>query len=410
MRLKGWMARGGLSVLMTIAACAAGALSVRFSQISWQDNNGGYIAKYSDWGSVKLEFDPSDLAYMTYEGGQYTGFINVVVSPENQYGGGWVVRNLPVTFFDDADVIGSLPEAVDIPLPVPLGMFVKSVKAEVVLSPEPLDDGPADNLVPVDVEQEDWLFGGMTPEGFSTLLGNSGNMRRMPPTPRPIPRPVPYNVNFKVKFPEYKLGEKSEIKIAEKDVIGVDEGKCGCSPGSMARSFKYLAISKQITLDDDIQDIYKALVAFCKTKIGDKGGTPWANIAKGAKDYVADKKLPIDVTVITDPAAAAKALKAGSDVTMHFSINNGPFVAMAHSVFVSSIQPVIAKIDNNEQVIAYKIKWLDDRKQGDDKVANDASILFVDIRGNVFVLDAKTNTPITRGLLTVGGFVVKTKK
>lgn len=404
MRMFKWVSLG-------LICCAGSGWTVEAElfQVSWSDNQGGYVQQYSDWGVLALRYSTSDLFSMYFEDGQYRGFVNVVIAETGgSTGGSWVVRNLPVAFPGDADPADDLAENIPIPLGNMPGAPVAGRWALVTLTPNYQETHPVGARDLYGVTNTDWLFGGMVARfgGLSTF-GNTGNMRWPMQGARKVPPPMPFNLNLRQQLPTYELGEVVTLKIKEKDVVGVDEELCGCSAGAMARSLRYMADAGTINLNDTTADIYKDAKTHMKTKIGNNGGTPWANIPAGMTAYVKNKTLPLAVTATVNASDAMAALGNGSDVSFHFQVFG--LVPISHSAFVSSMQALYVKVNNVKVPIAWKMTVVDDRKQGDGKAAADKHTMYVDPAGNVFLLNEQ-NMPEVTGRFGTAGFLIKTKK
>ncbi len=423
-----------LNTLFALAvACAVAAplpaLAARLdvNQVSWVSEDDRVFHPSSDSGEYVLTLEPTDIASMTRndEFGYWIGYLNVVVARPGGGGREWVVRNFPVIVNDSQDLLGQLPTTLDGPLPGRSIETLSTLEVGFAIEPEPVTGAPVYAPNPVVVEPVQRLFGGVAADRLyrdfvSTTAGLDlpWFLRGVGPVARPL-----VNNMFGISggdAPPVQFGEKSKVAIDEKDIQRLDEKPWHCTPGSMARSFRYMADAKTITLEKTIADIEKELEGDLQTGKNVKGTRP-QDMVPGAEAFIKRNDLGLVVESTGDGRVAQEALKNGADVTMHFQmlaavpvqVQPGLWVRQfrpvyGHSVFVSEMQPVL---NADKELIGYKITALDDARQGAKNAKDRRRVYSVDVRTSSLVVYDRNNRVVETGFLDpTSRLIVKKKK
>ncbi len=371
--MKNQVSRLRCTLLLAMTLTSLGAWSHTFTihQISWGSDTGGYLVQNSEWGTANIQFGPGDESEFVFTPAGYIGYVQVVTAVAAGGPYNWAVQNMPLIFPSASDFDGRLPDSFNFNLGLPRGENLTldhDFRGAVLITPHPLTSMP---YVPLFLEQyvvpvtaEDWLWGN----------GLAGEV-------------APSTAENFVAFAD-DANEKTEakIKIEETDVEAIDEEINGCGPGGAARSLRYLAKQKLITLNQTGQQVYDTLKgkAFMNTGLGVKGtGTTDANFQKGKDAYSKARNLK----VVTDGTFTAAVLQTdimnpmnqGGDVEIVFKKgkNDQGQDQLGHIAFVSQILLTSDKKTGN--VTSFKVRYIDDPKQGDSKAENEAHWLEFDV-------------------------------
>ena len=341
-----------LIAMYGLSAGTALALQVRFHQVSWLADSGGYhpLGQYSDTGIIGVGIEAADLPSLSPDGnGGFYGYLNV----RTMAAGGstmWSVQNRFVQF-DSSDLDGRLEDGMFFDLGTGVGP-VTSVGYEYGFSPIALD-APSFGFVGSSVvEQSDLLFGGGSVEGEF----DGGTGKELPSK----------SEGFKGASSAVASQKTTRIKIKENETVPMDEEKNHCGPGSIAKSLKYLEKSDdRIKLGSlSAQQIYDDLKGRMGTTT--EKGTYLDKWQKGKAEFVKEKKLPIETEYTTDIEKVAKCLGDGADIELFVYQGDG---WGGHFTFVSEI---VRQYDKDGKLIGYSVKTLNDLKQGDGKSGNDS--------------------------------------
>ena len=325
--------RCALLFAVAIMSTAAWSHTFTINQISWRSDTGGYLAQNSEWGTVNIQFLPGDESEFVSTPAGFIGYIQVVTTLAGGAPYNWAVANMPMIFPSASDFDGRLPDSFNFNLGLPRGQDATldhEFRAAVLITPQPLTSMP---YVPLYLESyivpvipEDWIWGN----------GLAGEV-----TPSTAENFVAFADDTSVK-------SEAKIKIKETDVEAIDEEINGCGPGGAARSLRYLAQQKLITLNQTGQQVYNTLKTknYMNTGLGaGDTGTTNANFQKGKDAYSKANNLNVDdrhtatagvlKTDIMDP------MNNGADVEIVFKKGKNQMGQdqLGHIAFVSRDHP-----------------------------------------------------------------------
>lgn len=366
-------------VLIGLVALQAGAASLGFEQISWLDNAGGYVSRFSDWGQVQISLGSADdgLFYtMTVQTGYGQlvtgrgGYMNIVTDAGGS--ADWDVQNLPFFYENPIDLDGRLPQGVWFDLGVTPGTPLSSLNYYYTIDPAPLASMPAGTLTSLPVtEFEQFLSGDML------WLGPN------PPQGGGLTAP-PAAQNFEGAAAGEHVGWVGSISVPETSIGAVNEDDNGCAPGAVARSIKYMSDNhSNVNVPATTQQVYGALRTAMKTTAA---GTMTDNILSGKNAYVAANNLPIMSTQTQSFQAAMDTLNRNGDVELGVAWGTGADGKSlgGHRTFVSEVQELQ---DSSGNVTGYVVRTIDDPEQGDGKAENSTHTMKFDANGNLVQYD-----------------------
>ena len=372
--MQNWasLVRCTLVLAATTLSAAAWAHTFTINQIDWRSDTGGYLVQNSEWGTVNIQFLPGDESEFVFTPAGFIGYVQVVTSLAAGAPYNWAVENMLMLFPSASDFDGRLPDSFSFNLGVPRGHDVTldhEFRVAVLITPHPLTSMP---YVPLYLESyivpvihEDWLWGN----------GLAGEV--VPSTAE----------NFVAFADDTNVKTEAKIqKIKESDIEAIDEEINGCGPGGAARSLRYLAQQNLIKLNQTGPQVYNTLKtkAYMNTGLGAGGkGTTNDNFQKGKDAY----SKALNLKVMTDTTATAGVLQTdimdpmnkGADVEIVIKRgkNDKGEDQLGHIAFVSEI--ILTRDKKTDDVTSFKVKYIDDPRQGNGKAENEGHWLEFDV-------------------------------
>ncbi len=350
------------------------AATVSFSQYDWVSDSGGYTAFNSEWGYAKMSFTQADAALFQHTDHGYRGYLNVYTEAP---GGGqnWAVKNVPIGFQTPADLEAREGDGFEFNLGIQRGsQALTSLGYRVSIDPVPATSaargiGPFPTYA--GVSKQEVLLGGVGSDDPLDPFDAGGTGQAEPATA------TNYDANTSGDFfnppPATRAiigwGTSSSSLVPDRNVPEVDERRNHCAPGSVTRGIHALRqLNPGMNLTDDVATTQGALAANMGTT--ERNGTSSINrMVNGKNQYQQDRGLNIQTRVTRNPGDVADTLGRNgvAEMIVNWGTNDRGERMGAHAVYVAEVE---REYDANNNLTGYRVRAIDDPRQGDNTAAN----------------------------------------
>lgn len=364
-----------LSVVAIALAASIGArgASITFNQLDWVSDTGGYTAFNSEWGYARLNFSDADAALFQHGINGYTGFLNVYTEVP---GGGdnWAIRNVPIGFQTPQQLAAREGDGFHFNLGIARGsMSLTSLNYRISVDPAPVTTlrGAGSYPQTAPVTKQEMLLGGVgsddpldpfdaggTGQGIPNDAWNydafgSADFFNPPPSQRAITG----------------WGTIQPVLIPDRDVPSVDERRNHCSPGSVTRGIHALGrLNPTMNLTDDVGTTQSELSREMGTT--EANGTPSIRrMVEGKNRYQQDRGLHIRTRTTRNPVDVANTLgdRGVAEMIVSWGRDRNGQSLGAHAMFVAEVEQTY---DANNNLTGYRVRCIDDPRQGDNTAGN----------------------------------------
>jgi hypothetical protein len=291
-------------------------------------------------------------------------------------GGGenWAVKNVPIRFSSAEELDEREGDGFHFNLGIDRGsMALTSLNYRISVEASPLTTarGGMGPFLSAPVTKQERLVGGeISFDEMGSWTGGSGQAE--PSIAQNYDAEA--SANFFDPLPGGRAvtyGSVQSLLLRDRDVVAVDERRNHCAPGAVTRGLHALKrMNPSMPLTDNVAQTQAALAAAMMTT--EEEGTsvrPVNKLLEGKNAYVAANRLQVTSSLTMSPGIAADALSRGgvAEIGVFWGKNARGESMGGHRAFVAEIEQTF---DANMRLTGYRVRVIDDPRQGDMMAGN----------------------------------------